>query len=253
MKTDNTLNTQFHLRKAVVDWLCKSGNKIPDGFAFDVCTRKASDKLDLVSANFSKSISSSKTQLRLAKKVICKGFLCYSTRKECWNDCANAEEIVANLRILQEERAKLEEQIRKNEPELKESQMLFEELATWEYGKSTNKEYHALMKNINWLENILYLGNKIERIVSRPICDEYYVVVPEGLISPKELNEAWGLLWMQKDGSIQLQREPTAFQTEDADKLFLIKKLLESNTKDSINALKRRIRKADRQTTKDKK
>ena len=237
---------QNRLRKAVVRWL-QQGDAQPDAIALDVSTRMAGDRLDIASLRFrAKTTSDGARKRPLASRIESCGFICCATREECWVNCANADEITGGLVELRQERARLESEIRQQEPDLKDSNVLFEELATWDYSKSANPSYKNIQQNINWMESILYLGNKIQRIMAKPMLERYYIVVPEGIMSADELDDKLGLLWMGKDGQLSLLREPQPQATDDASTLLFLKRMLASGTKDAMAMLNRRARRAEK-------
>ena len=135
MRKDNTKELHLKLRKAVMDWLLK-GEKPPTAIAFDVPMRPNGEKADILAATFSRGFHTSfskKTEAALPQRVSISAFVCCANRRECLLEYADAREMSDEIARLREERTKLEEQIRKEEPELKDQNVLFEELATWDY------------------------------------------------------------------------------------------------------------------------
>jgi len=93
--------------------------------------------------------------------------------------------------------------IRANEPHLRRGDALFEEYAEWNYGDTSNMEFHKLRRQIRKLEKALYKGTRFEGIKKSRIADFAYLCVPEGAIEPHELAEGWGLLWVDKKMKIR--------------------------------------------------
>jgi hypothetical protein len=121
---------------------------------------------------------------------------CYTDRRACWPDCTRSAELLPYLRSLKEQLAAIEAEIRSKEPQLRENAALFEEYAEWHYERSANKQYHHLRREIDKTEHALYHGTKFDRIRSAQLADVLYLAVPERLVTPDELADGWGLLWV---------------------------------------------------------
>ena len=128
-------------------------------------------------------------------------------REDCWPDCARREEILAPLRVIKKKKEQLEAVIRSTEPELRETDSLFEEFETWNYAESKNKEYRQCLKKANDLERSLYEGSRFERIAQANVADFLYLAVPAGSVEPGELADGWGLLHINDDLSVELIKE----------------------------------------------
>jgi hypothetical protein len=129
------------------------------------------------------------------------------SREDCWPDCSRREEILAPLRDLRLEKERLEAVIRSTEPELRETDTLFEEFESWDYSASKNKEYRQCLKKLRELENSLYVGSRFERIAQANVADFLYLAVPRGSVDASELAEGWGLLYINDDLSVEMVKE----------------------------------------------
>ena len=139
-------------------------------------------------------------------------------------------EIVA----LKEKRGEMEAAIRVAEPHLREQDVLFDELASWDYARSENQEYHDLRARIASLESMLYNGTCLRHISENPLCSRLYVVVPEGVLQTAELLDDWGLLWMKPDGTIREMREAKRHHVPSENENLFLKRIM------NCNALSRR-------------
>lgn len=246
MRKDNLKASHLKLRKAVTDWLLAS-EKVPTAIAYDVPVRINSERADLLAATFSRGFHTAidhKRENLLAQRVSISAFVCCATRRECLLEYADAQEMSEEIAHLREERARLEEQIRKEEPELKDQNVLFEELATWNYEKSTNPTYRKIQKSIAWYEEVLYNGTKLQHFQELEFADFLYIVVPEKMIQPEGFREEWGLLWVAENGTVTLKHAPMQLKTQDAVKLLILKRMLENNTPANITLLNKKYRKS---------
>ncbi len=244
MHKDNTKELHLKLRKAVMDWLL-NGEKPPTAIAFDVPMRPNGEKADILAATFSRGFHTSfgkKTEATLPQRVSISAFVCCANRRECLLEYADAREMSDEIARLREERTKLEEQIRKEEPELKDQNVLFEELATWDYEKSTNPTYRKIQKSIAWYEEILYNGTKLQHFQEMEFANQLFIVVPEGLIQPEGFREEWGLLWLAEDGTITIKHEPMQMKTQAAGKLLALKRMLETSLSSNVALLNKKYR-----------
>ena len=244
MRKDNTKELHLKLRKAVMDWLLK-GEKPPTAIVFDVPMRPNGERADILAASFSRGFHTSvgrKSEATLPQRVAIGAFVCYANRRECLLEYADAREMSDEIARLREERARLEEQIRKEEPELKDQNVLFEELATWDYEKSTNPTYQKIQKSIAWYEEILYNGTKLQHFQEMEFANQLYIVVPEGLIQPEGFREEWGLIWVAEDGTVTVKHEPMQMKTQAAGKLLALKRMLETSTSNNVASLNKKYR-----------
>ena len=244
MHKDNSKELHLKLRKAVMDWLLKA-EKPPTAIAFDVPMRPNGERADILSASFSRGFHTSigkKSETTLPQRVSISTFVCCANRRECLLEYADAREMSDEIARLREERTKLEEQIRKEEPELKDQNVLFEELATWDYEKSTNPTYRKIQKSIAWYEEILYNGTKLQHFQEMGFANFLTIVVPEGLIQPEGFREEWGLLWVAENGTVTVKHDPMPMKTQAAGKLLALKRMLETSLSSNVALLNKKYR-----------
>ena len=243
---DSIKETHLRLRKGLVDWLT-AGKGASSAIAFDVPVSSVRERADVICATFSRSFQNligRKQENLLAHRVGVSLFVCCATLREFHIEYADAQEMTAEIARLREEREKLEAQIRKEEPELRDPNVLFEELAIWNYDKSTNQSYRDIQKSIAWYEEILYNGTKMQHFQELAVADYLTIVVPENLIQPEGFREKWGLIWVAEDGTVTVKHAPAKLDTQSSAKLLLLRKMLESNTAANITALNRKYRRA---------
>ncbi|MBO4344257.1 MAG: hypothetical protein J5833_00790 [Victivallales bacterium] len=250
MRTKRDNDRQSIIRRALMDWLCDQKKDAPCCIGTDVEAPSAKKRFDVVAVSMKRLPRSASKRVNYKGLFTTSAFICCASRKECWPDCADADEIAAEISRLHKERERIEGEIREKEPELKDTSVLFEELAEWEYEKSCNPEYKGIQKNIAWLENILYLGNRIESLAASPMADRFYIVVPENVLNPLELHEGWGLIWVADDGTVTVKREAKQMDAPENLRLALVKQAMEASMRSVVLSATRKSIKARRKISK---
>ena len=203
------------LRLAVLRWLFAAPDSAPTAVSFDVKVRLLGVQADLLAswhpAQYQTNV---KRKLQVPKRIIF--VICAADRASCWPACARRDEILKQCSALRLQMQEMEKDIRSKEPHLLDNNMLFEEYAEWNYGKSVNSDYQELRAQLSQLETALYKGTPLEKIVRLKLADELYLAVPEGVLRPEELRQPWGLLTVSRDLQLRVRREglPQSMQTE---------------------------------------
>ena len=217
------LNRRSVLRLGVLQWLFAA--EAPDGVAFDVPARAVGLKADLVASwHMAQRQKKFKMSLLVPQRVML--ILCAETRTECWPECAHPEEILGEIARLRLEMQHAEKEIRSREPHLLDNNVLFEEFAVWNYGKSKNLDYQQLRSRMQSLESSLYKGTRLEKIARLGLADELYLAVPESELHPEELIAEWGLLSVGKDLQVKVLRESGRHQALPEARMHLVQNML---------------------------
>jgi hypothetical protein len=133
--------------------------------------------------------------------------------------------MLPKLKGLKGELAEVEAKIRADEPQLRDSNALFEEYAVWRYEDSRNRRYHQLRRAISRVERSLYDGTSFERIRSAQLADHLYLAVPEGLVEGSELADGWGLLWIADDLTIRVVVAAEARESLPTNRFHLVQNI----------------------------
>ena len=228
------------LKRAVMVWL-DNGAAPPTGLADDVPTRMCRFKAD-IGAFVSKPVRNSEGVgpgylLEPQHTTI---VLCYSERSQCWNDCTNSENIIPQLKAAKDRKRQLQSQIRNEEPELRESNTLFEEFADWRYEQTQNARYHKVQREIENMENALYAGTRFEQLRQAQVADYLYLAVPAGMINADELADGWGLLWVLSDLSVSVKRTPNFHDCSPCNRVHFIQNIAAASRKsvEFVNGLR---------------
>lgn len=158
------------------------------------------------------------------------------SRTECWPECSDTEMILPSYRECQAARRSLEESIRKNEPSLLDSDVLFPEIEYWNYEDTENPEYKPCLAKLAEFESALYRGSRFERIRQGEVANELYLAVPEGLIDPDELAEGWGLIYVFPDLHVELIRKASHYECPREHMLHLSQNIAASSLRDVLFA-----------------
>ena len=113
-------------------------------------------------------------------------------------------EIFDSLKLARMERDVLEQEIRRTEPDLRDSSQLFTEFSDWNYEVSKNPAYRECLQKIRRLERALYQGTRLERLIRSKSASELYLIVPENAVSPDYPLNGCGLVFIKKDLSFEL-------------------------------------------------
>lgn len=158
------------------------------------------------------------------------------TRNSCWPECSGSEEIVPELRREQAHRQALEAEIRRTEPHLLDSDVLFPEIEYWNYEGTRNPAYRESLRRIRSYEKALYRGSRFERIRRADVANELYLAVPEGLIHPDELAEGWGLLYVTRNLSVKIAKPAAWIDCPQENMLHLSQNIAASSLNDVLFA-----------------
>lgn len=120
-----------------------------------------------------------------------------------------------------EELENLKKEIRTNEPSLRICDTLFCDEVRWDYSRSADPRYKALLDKIAGLEKTLFRGTVFDRLRKTRSASEFYLVVPEDFIAKESVPEEWGLVYVKKDLSFHLVKEPGTLVSSPEDMNFL--------------------------------
>ena len=112
--------------------------------------------------------------------------------------------ILDSLKLARMEREVLEQEIRRTEPDLRDSSQLFTEFSDWNYEVSKNPAYRECLQKIRRMEHSLYHGTRLERLIRTKAASELYLIVPENAVSPDYPLNGCGLVYIKSDLSFEL-------------------------------------------------
>lgn len=149
----------------------------------------------------------------------------YTDRKQCLPESAGRGAMLEELSELREKRTVMEQSIRIEEPDLWVEEELFDEFRTFDYSRSTNKEYHKLCRRINSLQQSLYKGTRMEQLARADVADYLVMAVPENMLSEKEIPDGWGLWYIMPDKSVKVVVNPALQECSSESRLHLVQNI----------------------------
>lgn len=149
-------------------------------------------------------------------------------RARCLPECGGRSEVADELKALRRRKAELEAEIRRTEPELRETDELFDEFQSYSYDQSANAEYQALRRRLDALQQAYFKGTRMERLSRAAAADLLYLAVPEGLIEPEELLEGWGLWYVRPDRSLVEVRPAAQRDCGDRERALLVRNIAQA-------------------------
>jgi hypothetical protein len=149
----------------------------------------------------------------------------YTERKQCLPESAGRGAMLDELSELREKRTAMEQSIRIDEPGLWVEEELFDEFRTFDYSRSTNKEYHKLCRRITSLQQSLYKGTRMEQLARADVADYLVMAVPENMLSEKEIPDGWGLWYIMPDKSVKVVVNPALQECSSESRLHLVQNI----------------------------
>lgn len=134
--------------------------------------------------------------------------LMYDRLDACFADCSGREAHLERIAELQLRREALEARIRREEPHLAETDDLFSDFRTYDYQRSSNREYHRVRHELALEARILGQGGRLARIVEANAADLCYLAIPEGLMPSDAVLPGWGVVELRTDRTFRVLREP---------------------------------------------
>ena len=207
---------------------------MPTGYACEVSTRFQLDRVDI--AAFWSTPHRLNHQLVLVPDRTAV-ILCVLNREECRAVGANPDELYQELAACRAKLPELEAQIRREEPELRDDHVLFEEYADWDYVHSQNPDYQGARLHCEELEGQLYHGTRLERIARNAVADDLYLAVPQGAMLADEVMPGWGVLSVPPNSSeaLVLERSPKPQNCTPENRAHLIQNIAAAAT-EYVNA-----------------
>jgi hypothetical protein len=235
--------TRNAIKRGVAQWFWN--NQAPDAMALEVPTKNASLKVDIAAIwNSTKKTKVDGRVQNIIEPAVTAIVITSISRKECWPECSNPDQIIKEITATKKHIAQLEANIREREPNLRERGVLFEEFATWNYERTTCKEYHREVHRLQSLESMLFKGTKLARVAATECASLNYLAVPENTISPIELIDGWGLFYVNiETEEARLIKPPTEYGTTLELKQHLAINMLVSSTKQVNDAIGIRLMK----------
>ena len=185
-----------NIKRAALAFL---GSLSPDAIAADVPTRYRKYAVD--AAAFWSRIG------KKGRAEVFRTAVADVLTEEAVSVIAGRETLLQALAEAKNSLASLEEKLRREDPSLRVQDSLFAEEERWDYSRTKDPAYRALIKKIRGLEETLFHGTRFEKLKESSAASLYYAVVPENLIDPACVAPEWGLVYILPDLSFRLVKE----------------------------------------------
>lgn len=168
--------------------------------------------------------------------------ICAAQREDCWPECTNAEQLIAEIAILKQQLADTEQHIRQTEPQLRDNNVLFAEFAHWNYAASQNQDYHRLKHQLEHLEHTLYKGSRLERLLNANIASQLLLAFPQNTLADTAAHGPWGLLEVNVNTlETSLRQQPATLAPPSCHLTSLALAIAEANTRHVADCLGLRL------------
>ncbi len=219
--------SQLNFKRSVMAWIVKNN---PSGLGVMVPTRFSKYQAD-VAAFWSHPV---KGRFLMPYKTLI--VETRNNREDCWPDCSNKDEVLSSLKERKDEKRRLEAEIRNMEPNLKDTDNLFNEYESWNYLGSKNRKYHRCLKSIESLDHALYKGSRFEQIMRAHVANNLYLAVPAGIVHADEMADGWGLIYVHDDMKIQVVKEAEERECPECNRLHLVQNIASSCMKPMLHS-----------------
>lgn len=121
---------------------------------------------------------------------------CKQSRTDFFRNHVGRDAMLAERDRLERLARRIEERrIKRHEPHLRRTEAgLFEDRETWNFAGTSIGAYHRVRSRLERLERELYGRSKFDLLVRYRLADHLLVLCPRGLVRPREVPTAWGLL-----------------------------------------------------------
>jgi len=121
---------------------------------------------------------------------------CKQARADFLRDTAESDALLAKRHRLIEQKHALERDfIPKAEPSLRRGgEFLFSDMERWDFSRARSPAYRALVGEIASIDQALYNQTKFFWMAQYRMADRLFLIAPRGMIKPRELPNAWGLI-----------------------------------------------------------
>lgn len=121
---------------------------------------------------------------------------CKQSRADFASDDRDPAELAKRKAYLLERRRIIEEmRVKVRETHLRDdTTSLFEELATWEFGRSRIAAYRNVLDELDLIDRKLGIDTKFAKLSKWRTADHLVVMTPAGLLRPREVPAGWGLV-----------------------------------------------------------
>ena len=163
-------------------------------------------------------------------------FECKQARADLLKDAPGEAATRRELEALLERRGKLEELIAVHRPDLRRSDALWPEYASWDFTGLEHRSYQAVLAEIETRQRRVLRGMKFSKLFRYRSADFLYLVVEAGIIAAAEIPAGWGLLERERptegaEEALRLVRAPVRLETTEDQRSALLESIAVAATR----------------------
>lgn len=160
----------------------------------------------------------------LATNAFTAVFECKVSRADFLRDSALEVGAAAKIRELRERLSALRGMIGAHRPDLRRGEELFAEFDAVDLRGLRHDTHRALEEELSCAERKLHEGTKFAKLARWRAASLLYLVAEEGLFSPAELPDGWGLLVRRSD-RLELISRPCLRDTTAEERVALVERI----------------------------
>ncbi len=151
-------------------------------------------------------------------------FECKAFRADFIRDGRSISRTLARLTVLDERRARAEEELRIHYPSIRNGDSLFQEYETLDFQRPGYERYDKIIREMRQLSARLHENTKFERLAKYAAANLFYVVAEPGLVTSAALPCGWGLLERAGEGLV-LKTKPHWHEVPEPDRLAFLQRV----------------------------
>ena len=157
-------------------------------------------------------------------------FECKQVRSDLRRDNCCTVATRDRLTTVQRRRLVLEKHLRVHYPALRQSDSLFPEFDSHDFGAIRHHAYTRVVREITALQNRLRGSTKFECLTRYRCANLFYLVVPNELFRLNEVPFGWGAL-VEKGDTLQLAQKPSWYDNTPDNRLRFLHRIARAGTR----------------------
>ena len=151
-------------------------------------------------------------------------FECKAFRPDFIRDGRSITRTLERLTVLEERRARAEEELKIHYPSIRNGDSLFQEFETLDFQRPGYERYDKIIREMRQLSARLHENTKFERLAKYAAANLFYVVAEPGLVTAAALPCGWGLLERSGEG-LALVAKPHWHDAPEDDRLAFFQRI----------------------------
>ena len=151
-------------------------------------------------------------------------FECKASKPDFRRDAQSMTATQERLKILYEQKARIEEELRLFYPSIRNGDSLFQEYETLNFERPGYERYQRTILEISRFTSRLYANTKFDKLVSWAAANLFYVVAEPETVQAHELPACWGLL-VRDGAALNVVAKPVLHEIAEAERLSLLHRI----------------------------